>query len=136
MAKFVLKSPQFTINAVDLSAYVQEVSIKYGAKVNSTTASGDGAETKLAGFIDWSMDVKMLQDYALTKVDATLFPLVGGASVTVAVRADSAAKGPTNPSFEGSVLVADYPPISGKVGDTAETSVKLEGTGVLTRATA
>ncbi len=136
MSKLILKSPQVSINAVDLSANVQEVEIEYGAEVVDITCSGAVAKEKLSGLIDWKATVKFAQNYDAGSVDATLFPLVGGAAVAVAFRPTSAVKSATNPSYEGNALVASYPPIAGKVGDLAVTTVKLEGTGVLNRVTA
>ncbi len=133
MAKFVLKSPQVTINAVDLSDHVESVTVNYSAEIKEQTSSSDATKTKLPGLLDWSMDVAFRQDFAAGSVDATLFPLVGAAAFAVTTRATSAAKAATNPSYEGNALLATYPPMGGKVGDLATTTIKLEGSGALSR---
>ena len=42
---------------------------------------------------------------------------------------------PTNPQYSGNVLVNEYNPIEGAVGDLGTTSVSWPGAGALTRAT-
>jgi len=135
MAIFVLKSPQVMLVAKDLSAYVRSVKINYGADIKETTASGAAAKTRLAGFIDWDMEIEFNQDFAATMVDATVFALVGAAPFAVKVRATSAAVGATNPSYEGNAVLESYNPISGNVGDLAVTTVRVRGTGALSQVT-
>lgn len=133
MPKFILKSPQVTINAVDLSNHVQEVAISYGAEIKEVTTSGETNKTKLAGLTDWSADITFAQDYAAGKIDATLFPLVGAAEFAVKIKPTNAAISATNPEYQGNALLASYPPIAGKVGEPATAKCTLEGSGVLVR---
>lgn len=135
MAKFVLKNAYLSINSVDLSNYVKSITLNYSAELMDNTCMGDTSKAKLLGFTDWSLDVTFAQDYATSKVDATLFGLVGGAAVNIEVRPDTAVASATNPKFTGAAFVTSYNPISGSAGQVAETSVKLEGSGALSRAT-
>lgn len=135
MAIMVLKSPQVTINAVDLSSYVTEVTINYEAAVIDTTASGAAGQTKIAGLKNWTADVTFNQDYAASQVDATLFPLVGAAQFAVTFKPASGATSATNPQYSGNAILPSYSPIAGKVGDLLTTKITLEGSGDLSRAT-
>lgn len=135
MAEIVLKTPQFTINAVDLSAYVKQVTVKYDAEAKDKTASGDDPREFLGGLKNWTMDLTLNQDYAAGTVDATLFSIVGS-TVAVAARATSAAKSATNPSFEGNVILTSYTPLGGSVGEVLEAPITLQGSGTLSRVTA
>ena len=132
----VLTDARVEINSVVLSDHANDVKINYSAEIKEKTAFGETTKSKLPGVKDWSLDITFLQDFDATKVDATLFPLVGAAAFPVKVRRTSAAISATNPEFQGSALVASYPPISGKHGDPHTISIKLEGTGTLTRAVA
>lgn len=135
MAKIVLLSPQVSINSVDLSDHVSSVTISYEGDAQEVTASGDGTRTYLGGLKQWSADVEFRQDYAAGEVDATLFSLVGTV-VGFKARADAAAVSPTNPSFEGNVVVTSYQPLGGSVGDAVNAPVSLQGSGALSRVTA
>ena len=134
MASFVLTNAFVLVNAVDLSTYVKSVKVNYKADTPENTAMSVSSKTRLPGLKEWDIDVELNQDYALTKVDATLFPLVGAAAFPVEVRPDGGARSATNPAYTGNALLASYEPVSGKVGDVALAPIKLTGTAVLTRA--
>lgn len=136
MPKFVLKDASFTINAVDLSDHVESLTINYGMETPDQTSMQDITRRRLPGLIDWTVDVTMRSNFDAGETDATLFPLVGGAAVAIAIRPTSAAVSPTNPEFQGNVLVGTYNPLAGTVGDTSNSTVTLTGDGTLTRATA
>lgn len=136
MPKFVLTDASFTINAVDLSDHVESLTINYGMETPDQTSMQDITRRRLPGLIDWTVDVTMRSDFDAGEVDATLFPLVGGAAVAIAIRPTSAAVSATNPEFQGNVLVGTYNPLAGTVGDTSNSTVTLTGDGTLTRATA
>ena len=62
--------------------------------------------------------------------------LVVGTVVAIKVRPTTAAISATNPEYSGNVLVSEYSPLDGSVGDLATTSVSWPGAGALARATA
>lgn len=134
MAVFALVDASITINSVDLSDHISQAAIQTSAAELDTTAFGDDWMTKLGGLKDWSLQLEFHQDFAASEVDATIWPLLG-TTTTVVIKADSGSVSSTNPSFTGSVLVSEYAPISGSVGDLASTSVTWPGAGTLTRAT-
>ena len=134
MAQIVLTNAKCLVNAVDLSSHVRSIKINYSAETPENTAMGATSKTRLPSLLDWSMDIEFNQDWAAAQVDATLFPLVGAAAFTVDVQPVNAARSATNPSYTGSALLADYPPIGNKVGEPAVTTIKLMGTGALSRA--
>lgn len=136
MSLIVLKDASVTINSVDLSNHVREVQIKYSAEIIDKTTMGATGKGKVSGLVDASIDIEFAQDYAAGSVDATLFPLVGGAAVPIVIKPKSGAVAVDNPSYSGSAIVSDYPPLAGKVGELATVKAHLEVDGVLTRATA
>lgn len=135
MASIVLTNAQVLVNAVDLSAFVKSVKINYKADTPENTAMGSSTKTRLPGLKDWDLELELNQDWALSSVDATLFPLVGAAAFAVEVRPVNAARSTTNPGYTGNALITDYSPIGNKVGDVAAAPVKLVGTGTLARQT-
>lgn len=134
MASFAFTDASVVINAVDLSDHVRSVTLNVEAEDLEDTAMGDTYRSRIGGLKDWSIDVEFNQDFAASEVDATIFPILGTV-VTVTVKPTSAAVGATNPSYSGSVLISEYNPLDGSVGDLATTSVSWPGAGTLTRAT-
>jgi len=127
MAKIVLTNAKLLVNAVDLSSYVRQISIDYSAAEVESTAMGNAGQARIAGLLDWSMDVTLAQDWALTEVDATLFPLVGAAFFAVEARPVNTGRSTTNPAYVGNGILPSYKPIGQKVGALAEAVIKIVG---------
>lgn len=134
MAEFVIESPQITVNAVDLSAYTRRVRIPTTADVPEITASADVWKTFLGGLKAWTLEIEFNQDYAASKVDATLWAALG-TSVTVEFTPTSSAVSATNPKYNGSAILTSYAPQDGAVGDAAQVTASFQGSGTLTRST-
>lgn len=126
MAVFVLKNASVTVNSVDLSAYVTSVTVDYQIDSVETTSMGATGHTFVGGLQSSSIQVNFNQDFAATKTEATLFPLVG-TTTSVVVKADSAAVSATNPSYTCSGFFAGYTPIAGAVGDLAALQATFQG---------
>ena len=135
MAAFVITAPVITINGVDLSDHVDSVEINdETADVKTTNFGSSGNETRTGGLKSGSITINMQQDYAASKVDATIWA-ARGTAITVTVKSTSASTSATNPLYSGSYLVTQYKPVSGKVGDLSTLSVTWPRTGDLTRTT-
>ena len=143
MAEHVLKTPQVTINSVNLSDHVRQVSIEYSAELQDSTASGDATRSMTVGLKDWTISVEFNQDYSAAEVDATLFGLVGNdTAFPVEVKPTVETRSATNPSYTTTAAVlASYTPVGGTIGSMHTTSIslrpgKLSGTvGTLMRVT-
>ena len=135
MAEFAYTNAYLLLNAVDLSDHVRSLTINYSNEVQDITAMGDTARNRLPALNDWSIDVEFNQDFASSKVDATVFSLVGAATFAVKVKAVNTTIGATNPEYQGNVLLESYTPLSGSVGDVSTATIRLVGNGTLTRAT-
>lgn len=135
MASFAFTNAYVTVNAVDLSTFVRSVTLNVEAEDLEDTAMGDTYRSRIAGLKDWSIDLEFNQDFAAGFVDATIFALLGTV-IAVQVKPVNTTTGPTNPQYSGNVLVSEYNPLDGSVGDLATTSVSWPGAGTLTRATA
>ena len=134
MATFAFIDARIELNSVVMSAMATSVTLKVNADELEDTAFGDTFRTRLGGLKDWTVDVDFNSDFAASQVDQTLFPLLG-TLVTIKLRPTSAAIGTTNPEYSGSVLITEYTPLDGGVGDLAKVSVSWPGSGVLARAT-
>ena len=135
MAAFVITAPVITINGVDLSDHIDSVEINdETADVKTTNFGSSGNETRTGGLKSGSITISMQQDYATSKVDATLWA-ARGTAITVTVKATSASTSATNPLYSGSYLVTQYKPVSGAVGSLSMLSVTWPRTGDLTRST-
>jgi len=134
MAQLVLTDASVTINSVDLSDHVKSVTLNYSADMNDDSAMGDTTHSRIGGLKDWSLDIEFQQDYASSKVDATLFPLVGSTFTVIVIPVNDTVTA-TNPSFSGTGILESYPPIAGAVGDEALASVTIQSAGTLARNT-
>lgn len=134
MATQVLNDAFVSINGVDLSDWVQNVSLNYEAEMLDQTAMGDTTRKNIGGLKNWSVDLEFKQDFAAASVDATLFPLVG-TTFTVIVRPTSAAVSATNPNYTGTGILESYSPIDNGVGELATAPVTIQPAGALSRTT-
>ncbi len=136
MAEFILSDASFTFNSVDLSDHVKTVTFNLTSDAPDVTAMGDDWRDFLAGLRSWQITLDFYQDFAAGKVDATFWAAFNGTNRTpIILRPDGAGVGATNPSFSGNVIITNYDPITGTVGDAAMAPVTLQGAGALARAT-
>lgn len=134
MASHVLTDAVLTINAVDLSDWCKSASIEYEAEAIDETAMGDTTRANIGGLKSWSLSADLMQDYASSAVDQTLWSLVGTV-VTVKLKATSASNSATNPEYNGSALIQSYGPVGGAVGELHMTRIVAVSAGALSRAT-
>lgn len=135
MAQIVLTNAKLLVNAVDLSAYVKSIKINFKADQQDNTTMSATTHSRLAGLLDWQLDVEFAQDWALSQVDATLFPLVGAAAFAIEVRPTSSARSTTNPGYTGNATLSSYTPIGNKVGEHAVAPATFMAAGALARQT-
>lgn len=135
MAVKVLTNALVTINTVDLSTKSNSVTLNYEVDSVETTVFGGTAHTFTGGLQNNSVDIEMLQDFAASLTEATIFPLVG-TTTTLVIRADSGAVSVTNPTYTivGAFLAA-HTPVAGGVGELMMSSLSFTG-GTLTKTTA
>lgn len=127
MAIFILKDASVTVNSVSLSEYVSSITLDYAVESIVTDSMGSNGHTFIAGLQNNSVTMTMNQDFAATKVAATLDALVG-TSTTVVIKPTSAIVGATNPSYTlTNTFLAAVQPVNGSVGDLASMSVTFTG---------
>ena len=136
MASFTLLNCRVEINSVDMSGFCTSATLSIEVADEEDTAFGDAYRSRVAGLKDFTVDLNFNSDFAASAVDQTIWPLLGTAT-TIKLRPTASAISATNPEYSGSVLVTEYSPLDGDVGDLATTSVSWPcavGTG-LARAT-
>lgn len=117
----------------DLSTYCQKAEISITAEVKDTTSYGDGGwKTELGGLKQAKISLEFFNDFAAAALDSIMFPLLGTV-VTFELASTQAARGASNPSYIGSMLISDWNPITGKVGDVDTSTVSYQSSGVVTR---
>ncbi len=136
MPKMVLLAEYVSLNANDLSAYANkcEITVEVDEK-DVTTYGSAGWKEVLGGLKSGTVAIEFKQDFAATKLDSIMWPLLGTV-VPFEVRADQATVGTSNPKYTGNLLVKAWNPITGSVGDDATVSVSYSTSGAVTRATA
>jgi hypothetical protein len=136
MAIFVATDFSVSINgSTALASYLTQVELKTSANDITTTAFGSTWVTRVAGLKEGSLTLQFNQDYAVSTVDATLWPLLG-TNATVIIKPTSTATSSSNPAYTAICLVTDLTPVSGQIGDLATFSVTWPTTGTVSRATA
>jgi hypothetical protein len=134
MAAIVLTNASITINAVDLSSLSNNVEINYEIESVEVTAFG-GNRSFVGGLQNNSVTIEVMQDFAATKTEATIFPLVG-TQTTLVLKPTTSAIGVTNPTYTISgAYLSSHTPISATVGELAMTSLTFTG-GTLVKTTA
>lgn len=135
MAVLVLTDAVITVNSVALSDHANSITLNYEIDSVETTAFGSTGHKFTGGLQNNSLDIEFMQDFAVSNVEATIYPLVG-TTTTVTVKATSSATSATNPIYTltGTFLAA-HTPVGAAVGELAMTSLSFTG-GVLTKANA
>ena len=134
MAEFQLNNASITINSVDLSTYVTSVTLSQSADSLETTAMGDSARTFIGGLTNGTIDIDFNADFAASKTEATIYPLVG-TTTAVVVKPVAASVSATNPSYTFNVIVNEWDTLNGSIGELATHSVSWQIAGAITKAT-
>lgn len=139
MAKIVLVNPVITVNSVDLSDHIASVTITRSINEVTTTAftsSATAGTTRVGGLEDNSIALSFHQDFASgSNVEAIVYPLIGG-TTTVTIKPVNSTTTTTNPSYSATVLVTEWTPINGAVGDLSTADVTWPVSGIITKSTA
>lgn len=136
MAIHVLTNASLVYNSIDLSAYVRSITVTMSSEDVDITAMGATARAHAAGLRDDRIEVEFFQDFAASKVDATIVAQQGGSGATMVIKPTTAAVSSTNPSYTLTAVPFDYQPMSGTVGEANTINVTfLPGSGAIVRAT-
>ena len=135
MAVLALTDASITINSVSLGNRANSVSINYEIDSLESTAFGSSGHSFVGGLQNLSVEIALMQDFAASNVEATVYGLVG-TTTTLVIKPTSSAVGATNPSYTitGAFLAA-HTPVAGAVGELAMTTLSFTG-GTIAKAVA
>ena len=135
MAVLALTDASITINSVSLGNRANSVSINYEIDSIEVTAFGSGGHSFNGGLQNLSVEIALMQDFATSNVEATIYGLVG-TTTTLVIKPTSSAVGATNPSYTiTGAFLASHTPIAGAVGELAMTTLSFTG-GTIAKAVA
>jgi len=135
MAKLVLTNATVSLNGTDISNDVAAITLSTtAAEVPTTSFGSGGAVTRVAGLIDNSVTLSLHNEYS--SVEGLVYPLVGSTAVTMVIKASTASPSTASPSWSFQVLVTEWTPINGAVGELNTADVTWPISGTITKATA
>jgi hypothetical protein len=123
-----------TLGGADISQYVASVTLTTSVSEVETTSFGVGAVQRVGGLQDNSVTLEIHQDYSA--IEGLVFPLIGG-TTSLVVKPNGTAVGTANPSYTtNSVLITEWTPVNGAVGELSTISVTWPISGTVTKAVA
>jgi hypothetical protein len=135
MAVLALTNASITINSVALSDHANSVTVNYEIDSIEVTAFGSSGHIFTGGLQNNSVEIALMQDFAASNVEATVYPLVG-TTTTLVIKPTSSAVGATNPSYTiTGAYLASHTPVAGAVGELALTPLSFTG-GTIAKAVA
>ena len=134
MSKLVMTNPKITVNSVDLTGYIAQVTLDLSFAEVSTTAFGSSANTRIGGLGDHSFTASFHQSFAASLVEQTIYPLLNG-TTNITVKPVNSTTTTTNPEYQFTVLVNGWTPVNGAVGELLTADVTWPVSGGITKAT-
>lgn len=132
MPTIVWKNAYLSINGVDYSPDVQELTLNYSAEMLDATVMGLNTRTNKGGLKNWSAEVTFLQNFSAGRIGSVLFGLVG-TTTCIEIRPDNSCSTAINPSFSG-IAIPDANGFGGAVGVLLPTQCTFQAAGDLSRA--
>ena len=135
MAKLVLTDVVVTIAGTTISDHVASVTLTTDVNEVATTAFGDTAVTRVGGLKDNSIQLEIMQDFAVSpsnSIEAVVYPLIGTVAA-MTVKPTSGAISTSNPEYQFNALITSWSPVAGAVGDLATVSVTWPISGAITK---
>lgn len=138
MAAMVLTAAYLAVNSVNISGYCSKVEITTNVeKKDVTTFADSGWKKLLGGLKSGQVAVTLINDMLDDDLDEDMYTLfAAGVPVTFEFRSSNAAVGVSNPKYTGKILIDQWKPISGGVGDVNMASYTWDMSEAVTRATA
>ena len=127
-----------TINSVDLSDQLTVATLTYTVEALESTSLADTARKFTGGLTNVEFTVTLMQSYAATETEVTIYPLVG---TTTTIAVSPTAAGLTTPSATApkytitGAYLESHTPINSTVGELAMVELTFRG-GTLAKAVA
>lgn len=134
MANFVLKDAYLYLNSIDMSTYVQSISLPLEAASVDNTCMGDSDLSALVGMKSATFTVTFAADSADGDTTEDLYDIwAAGVAVPWVIGASGSSIGVTNPHYSGSCIMTSFPIVDGTVGDLATHNCSFQVTTAVAR---
>jgi len=130
MAVYLANKGILTVNAVDLSALVTNITINRSFDELEVTALGDGGHRYIKGLEASSITIDFLNDSDSSKTLQTLNSQWGN-NVTVTFKQQDAVISASNPLYTMTCLINNTTPVNGAVADLSTQSVTWNVSGTI-----
>ena len=132
MAKLVLTDANITLAGTDISANVAAVTLTTSVAEVETTAFGQGAVTRTGGLKDNSVTLSIHQEFS--SIEGLVYPLIGS-TASISIQPNGTAVGTASPKYDATVIVTEWTPVNGAVGELATADVTWPISGTITKTT-
>lgn len=127
MPKEVLKDPVITIDGTNLTNMISQIDVDMPDDEVDVTGFGSGFKETEKGLSDASIGLNAFQNFALSSVDAVLWPLKSESKKFIAkVQARAGEISATNPCYVIGGKLFNYKPLSGSVGEASTTDPTIK----------
>lgn len=134
MAKQVLTDVYVSLGGTNISSSVAQITLNTSVAEVTTTAFGDTTVRRVGGLKDNSVTLSIHQQYS--DIEALVYPLIGSTAQMIVKPNGTAAASSANPSYTFNVLVTEWSPVNGAVGELATADVSWLIDGAITKAVA
>jgi hypothetical protein len=130
----VLTDAYISINSNVISDHGNKAEIPVKVDNKDATTFGQSWRVRRGGLKDGNLNLTFLNDFVAANLDEIMWALLGQV-VPFEIRATSGTVTTSNPKYTGSILIEEWKPITGKVGDLVEVDVSFSTSGTVTRGT-
>jgi hypothetical protein len=135
MARLVLTNVQveFVVGPTtyDLSDHIASISLATVHDIIETTQFNDISKRRIAGLADNSVTFEFHQDFQAGSVESIIYPLLGTA-VLCQIKPVNGITSASNPEYSFQVLISEWTPLNGAVGDISTATVQWPISGDIT----
>ena len=147
MARIVLTDVDVELNGQAIGEYISSVTLNTPEDVVETTAFGPvGARTRTSGLKDHSVALEFHNDFASGAMEQIIDTIGIGQLTNLVIKPTSSAISATNPAYRadgsgsgatkaGQVLISEWTPLNGAVGELSTVSVTWPISGQIVKDT-
>lgn len=129
----VLTDCYVNINGTTWADHASKAEIPIKVENKDATTFGQTWLVKRGGLKDGNLNLEFFNDFTAGNLDEIIWGLLGTV-VSFEIRPTSAARSTSNPAYTGNILIDQWSPVMGKVGDLVTVSVGFPTSGTVTRA--
>lgn len=130
----VLTDCYVSINSNVISDHASKAEIPVKVDDLDATTFGQTWHVRRGGLKDANINLEFFNDFVAANLDEIMWALIGTV-VPFEIRPTSGSVTTSNPKYTGSILIDQWSPIMGKVGDLVTVSVGFPTSGTVTRGT-